>query len=577
MKIGRVFTLAGLLIAIFCFLVYKLMDIQLISTEEYGPEQVNLLQKSVEQRASEITLTTGRGMFIDKNEQPLNHYVAKDIVIFPFVQAIDLSSSLRTAFTNVQSNWLQLVKEKDSPIYLSDITEKPLDAQLFDLVNKEQIPGIIVVERTFENQNKLATHLLGLVRQNSEEFSKRYGNNESNQIEPQPIGISGLEKTFDSFLVSEDSDKKLQYHVDAKGNPLLGMNLRYKGNDDTFYPLKVQTTIDAAIQQQAEDIVDQHQLQKGGVIVLDVDTREVRAMVSRPSINESNPYHEDSVKNQMITAQYPGSIFKIVVAAAAMEHATDKLHQQFDCDKNLYGDAPASRSLGLLTFEESFAQSCNFTFGQLAQDLIKKEETMLEEYAKKLGVLGPVGWQGDVFHFNDFRQLPEEEAGKIWGNEQDRYVNRAIIQTAIGQKEVKLSPLAVANMVATIANNGIKREVKVVDKLLYSNNTTMENFTDQTNLDNRIDKETAVQLKELMEEVVTSGTGQRFHPLSVAGKSGTAETGKKDQLNHWFVGYFPIDDPQYAMVVVDLEQSSSDAKNYDIFHDMVEQLLDKES
>ncbi|MDL4841460.1 peptidoglycan D,D-transpeptidase FtsI family protein [Aquibacillus rhizosphaerae] len=568
----RVQVCIGILLLFFGFAIYKLIDIQLVSPESYGPEQVNLLEESVNQRTSQITLSSGRGIFVDRDNQPLNTSLKKDIIIFPFVQSIELTPTIEDTLNSFDENWENKLGKKDEAVYLSDLVDQEITDSIYNIINKASIPGIVAVERNVPGELLIASHLLGVIRSNEEEYRVRYEENTTSN-HAQPIGISGLEKTFDPFLISEN-DQKLMYHVDAKGDPLLGLDIRFQGKNDPFYPIQVQTTIDTGIQSLTEEILDKHGLIKGGVVLLDVDTQEVLAMASRPSIDQSDPFNNNSINNQMLTAHYPGSVFKTVVAAAAMESNINLLDENYNCSLDLYGEGTAERDLGVLNFSQSFAQSCNYTFGLLANQLMTENRSILESYADKLGLLTSVGWEGDLYHFDNFKQLPEEEEGNVWGNEEDRYVERAIAQTAIGQKEVKVTPLAIANMMATIANNGVKGEVKVVDQLLYNNGTTMTKFAPHANIDNSIKGETAKQLQQLLAAVVQNGTGQRLSGLQIAGKSGTAQTGREDQYHHWFAGFFPVENPEYAMVVVDLDQSTEKAKTYQVYKEITTSLLE---
>ncbi|GAA3321270.1 hypothetical protein GCM10020331_036350 [Ectobacillus funiculus] len=181
---------------------------------------------------------------------------------------------------------------------------------------------------------------------------------------------------------------------------------------------------------------------------------------------------------------------------------------------------------------------------------------------------------GDVFHFQGFRQLPEEKEGTLWGDEADKTVSKAIAQTAIGQKNVRLSPLAVANMMATIARGGKKLEVKAVQEIQYKKNgAQLYRFPEHEQEGETLQAETVRELQQLLRYVVSDpkGTGAIYQslPLTVAGKSGTAQTGKGDSVNRWFAGYFPADHPRYALAVVDIETHSPMNSTSAVFADYV--------
>ncbi|MBM7569577.1 peptidoglycan D,D-transpeptidase FtsI family protein [Aquibacillus albus] len=574
MKISRVQLSACLLFLFFCFLIYKLADIQLISTENYGPNNVNLLEESVDQRSSEIILSSGRGIILDRNKEPLSYGEVKDIVLFPFVSSIELPEDIEKILYTIDVQWKsKLVKEKE-PVYLSQLTGKKVSTELYDKISNATIPGLVAIKRSQENDPTIAAHLIGLVRNNPDEYFERYQDSIHSNKDVKPIGISGLQKAFDSLLISQQ-EQRLMYHVDALGNPLLGLELRYLGSGDHFYPAKIRTTIDATIQTMIENVLNSHQMEKGGVVLLDVSTNEVVAMASRPNMRQDHPYINHAMKNQMLTAHFPGSLFKTVVAAAAIENNRESLDKIYDCNRNVYGDGSSSRQLGELNFKESFVESCNYTFASIAKVLLEDNSNILQDYTNKLGLSGPVGWTGNLYHQENFKQFPEEELGRVWGDEYDPFVDRAIAQTAIGQKEVKVTPLAVANMVSTIVNNGVKREISVVDEILYNNGTIMKEFSSKQSIENSIEPETAIKLKALFTEVVNDGTGKMLNDLSIAGKSGTAETGRENSHHYWFAGFFPVENPKYSMVVVDLDQTSEIGKTYPIYHEIADNLMDQ--
>ncbi|MGV3488142.1 MAG: penicillin-binding transpeptidase domain-containing protein, partial [Tuberibacillus sp.] len=297
------------------------------------------------------------------------------------------------------------------------------------------------------------------------------------------------------------------------------------------------------------------------------------AMVSRPAFNPNEPF---SHQNLMLVPQYPGSVFKVVTAAAAIQNNIISPTETFNCNQNPYGDGPGNRRLGPLNFEESFYQSCNYTFGSLANRMMETDSKVIDRFASMLGLTQKVGWTDDVFHFLDFKQISDEGQNVLWGNESDRGDPKAIAQTAIGQRNVKLTPLSIANMMATIARGGEKRSVRVATEIDYHklSGVKLTTFPQQDLPGETIDRYTAMKLESLLRGVVKdpNGTGHRLSDAlyPIAGKSGTAETGH-GYSHSWFAGYFPADDPKYVMVVVDLRHQSG-TKTYDIYEKMVNEL-----
>ncbi|SET66033.1 Cell division protein FtsI/penicillin-binding protein 2 [Salinibacillus kushneri] len=578
----RLYVLLTIVFILFSILVFRLADIQLFSTRSFGPENVNLLERSVAQRSHQMVLSTGRGQILSRNGERLTNKKVLDVIIFPKLEAEDTYKKLANVLDLSSKELQRKIKTLEQPAFITDIMNATIQSEQFNQLEDLELKGVQLIERFKNEDPALAQHLLGFVRENPALYNDRYGE-EFPMVDSTPVGISGLQKAFDPFLIANEQEKLL-FHVDGHGRPMFGFDLKYAGDNNHFYPAKIKTTLDLSLQQKAEKLFDEYEISKGGLVLLDVKSRDVLAMVSRPKVDKKNPYHEDRIRNQMITAHFPGSVFKTVVAAAAIEKGLVDEQRTFNCSQGVYGEKEDKRDLGELNFEQSFAQSCNRTFGQLALELMENDEDVISQYANKLGILGPVGWNGDIFRYDDFTQIPGEETGNIWGDPSDRQVEDAILQTAIGQKNVKVTPLAVANMMANIVNNGKKQKVRVVDQILYQNDATMGTFTNQKEEENeQINPLTAKRLQSLLKLVTQdSGTANELKELPISGKTGTAEMnsdGDEDNEleNSWFAGYFPDKNPKYAMVAVDLQHhKGSKTKTLDIYKKMTEAVLQTE-
>lgn len=476
---------------------------------------------------------------------------------------------------------LQLLKATEPIVFSSGEKPFPLTEAQMNKINTLRFPGVLAVKKQYPLDHVYAAQLIGFTRKSEQAIRTRYS--DRNLPAQTKIGIQGLQKAFDEFLLPE-GETRLLYHVDAEGEPLFGLDVKYSAPGNPFYPLTVQTTLDRELQTMMEKVLDEKGLEKGGAVLLDVKTNSVLAMASRPAMDPSDPYKNNGAANEMLLPQIPGSVFKTVIAAAAIE--TGIAEQTFECSRKIDGTPDTEHSYGQLSFAESFAVSCNNAFGTLGKQLVSKNKDIIEQYAEKLGLYPLAGWQGDVYHLTNFRQLPEEKSGTIWHDKSDKYVPLAVAQTAIGQKNVRVSPLAVANMMATIARGGEAKQVRVVSNMLYKNGTTFFTFPEQPLAHEPLSHATVRKLQELLRGVVTDarGTGRRFQtlPYAVAGKSGTAQTGKTNAagealINKWFAGYFPADSPKYVLVVVALDSTSERAVTNDVFAELVKRLYEWEA
>ncbi|PAD66108.1 penicillin-binding protein [Bacillus sp. 7586-K] len=572
---------AFIMAALFIILL-RLADIQLINTESFSKKGINLVQESVNQRTQEVVIDDGRGRFVDRNGEPLKNQAEPSLVLFPFLKEIDWPVEKIAEIVNVPSTRLNnMLTSASEPIVLSTNEGIRLSSKELEKINQLEIPGVFGIYRQFPLEESIGEHIIGITGENAELLRKKYPDKKDLSYKTQ-IGITGLEKAFDEFLLP-DAETKLLYHVDGDGNPLFGINVKYIADSNPFYPVTVETTLDKELQTMAEEVLNKQKVENGGLVLLDIETNNVLAMVSKPELNRSDNH---SLTNYMLQPIFPGSVFKTVISAAAIEYGLDDATREFNCNLNLYGENDGGQDDGMLTFARSFAKSCNYTFTTLAEELMEKDASAIEETATKLGLIGPVGWTGEVFHYPQFKQFPEEKSGRVWGNDADKKVKRAIDQTAIGQKDVKVTPLGVVNMMSTIARGGQKKQVRIVENILYKNGTNMYSFSSNSIEGESISPYTASSLQKLLRLVVTDpeGTGRRFQtsPLEVSGKSGTAQTGKKNAkgetlYNKWFAGYFPSNSPKYALVVVEMDTTSAEAGTNAAFYDVVNEIskLDK--
>lgn len=561
-------------------LIGRLVQVQLVSTENFTKHNVNLLEASVVQRSQQMVIDNGRGGFLDRNGESLVHRKIPVLILFPFLKNMEWDSEQIADIINVPVESIEYrVKQAENPFAYGDPNPLKLTDAQMEQINALKIPGVFAVERKYSLTEYPAEQLIGITGQNAAELQKRYP--DKDLLEQTVIGLTGLEKSFDEFLLP-DGNSKLIYHVDAKGGPLFGIDVKYVEPANPFYPVNIKTTIDKEIQDMSENLVDQYQISKGGLVLLDLETNSVLSMVSRPLINKEKPFEGGSngLKNMMITEQIIGSVFKTVVAGAAIDYELDDPSRMYDCSRKINGQPDTVYDHGMLNFTDSFARSCNNTFGTIAKELKEIDPNILEEYANKLSLVGSVGWNGDIYHFSNFRQLQEEQKGRVFLSEDAKNDKNFVALTGIGQHEVRATPLAIANMMGTIAKGGIRESVRVVSEVEYKNGNSLLPFEKQALPGESISPYTAMKLQKLLREVVVNenGTGRWFQelPYEVAGKSGTAETGifkdERQLHNKWFAGYFPYDNPKYALVTVNLGVNGDEGGVNGLFADMVKNL-----
>lgn len=574
----RTMVVALFFLFLILFLTYRLADIQLISTTSFSKKKVNLIQESVDQRTHRFTINDGRGYFLDRNGELLSTDVTAQVIVFPNLYSskwpIDSIAGILDIPT---SNFTKKISDLKKPSALS--LSEEISIEQMNEINKLEVPGLYAQLVTKRNPTPFANHIIGAVGQDPDLIKRKY----EDKLKKGTVTIStktgknGMQYTFDPFLISEGETEYI-YHVDRQGHPLFGLDVKFRSQSNPLYPLHVKTTLDKKMQETVEKALDIHGVEEGGAVLLDIETNELLAMSSRPLFSSKTIYkHVDHMTSQQI----PGSVFKIVTAAAAIEENKLQNGKMYDCNLNIYGKRD-ERQLGLLNIEDSFTQSCNRTFGDLANELQKTDSDYMKKYAEKLGLLTQNGWQGEVYHLEAFSHFYKEEAGQIYNSKKkvSDYENTlAVSQTAIGQLDVKITPLAVANMMATIARGGVSYEVKAAKSVNFANGTELIKFEEHKKEDEKLSPYTIMRLQSLLLNVVKNekGTAHALQalPFQVAGKSGTAQKGDDKRYNNkWFAGYFPAGQPRFALVIVDLKHDTIN-RTIPVFRDIATEIMEK--
>ncbi|MGD6804170.1 peptidoglycan D,D-transpeptidase FtsI family protein [Rossellomorea aquimaris] len=582
MKKKRIYFFSGLVLFGIAGLLLRLVQIQLLEAESFSKNQINLIENSVNQRTQQLTIDEGRGTFLDKNGESINYESKNVLILFPFLAKMNWDAAKVANILGVPKQTLHTeIEEAKAPFVYGGKTPYILNENQMSEINNLKLKGVFALKRKYPKEEIIAEQLIGLTGENEERFHARYPDRVKGAT--QKIGISGLERSFDEWLIAEQ-ESKLIYHVDARGGPLFGVDVKYLAPANPFYPLNIVTTIDSTLQEQMEELIDRHSIKKGGAVLLDIETGDIVASVSRPSVQKGTPFQDDGAKNLMASEIVPGSVFKTVVASAAIDLNLVNENEVFNCDEDIYG-VPADKPHGIININESFAVSCNRTFAEISKNLTEKNARTLDDYAEKLGLIGDIGWKGSVFHYEDFQQL-QIDSGRVFINDDERKDANFAAQTGIGQREVRVTPIGVANMMSTIARGGRKQSVRVVSGIRYKNGTELIDFPVQKEDSQAISPYTAMKMQQYLRNVVAGESGTatflQTSAYEIAGKTGTAQTGQysgdKELYNKWFAGYFPFDNPKYALAVVNMDVMEYEGGIYPVFKDITDMIhLSKEA
>ncbi len=319
----------------------------------------------------------------------------------------------------------------------------------------------------------------------------------------------------------------------------------------------LELTLDSRLQKIASDAIPSGV--KGAIVLMNPKNGEILAMVSKPdfdpnnmeAVKEQNEDGKSSVLvNRAVQGKYPpGSTFKIVTSVCALDNMEDILDREYDCEGTvtIQGSqlsCSGGTAHGTVDLSGALRVSCNTTFAKIGNELGR--DSLLKT--------------AEDFMFNKtfyFRDIITNTISSF----PDGGSDSELAQNAIGQGQVVVTTLHMALIVNTIANDGVMMEPRLVRSVqTYNNMELKENLP--KNVDTVTSPETAQIVKDMMVQVVNTGTGRvvALDNTQVAGKTGTAEVGGNADPHGWFVAFAPADDPTLSVVVV-LENVGSGARN----------------
>ena len=389
----RIFHILVITAIIWLTLIGRLFFIQIMSAKDFSVNHVNLLEKSVQQRKQEFSLSLGRGNIYDRNMQSLlAQKEIETVVVFPFSKDLINTDKIKKLAEVLNMNENELLNEIggfETPSYLYK-GNKPLEITDYQkrLIQELEIPGIVAVSYTLqEEDNVLAKHVIGYLGQAPEVIKESFSDYLNRGIlkTDSLIGRSGLQMTFQDLLMGI-GDSKIAYYADNKGHPLNGLSSKLLLNEDSYYPLSLITTLDRNIQLIAEKQLEKNNVKNGSIVILDVENADILAMASTPDfeLDNVNPVFSNW-NNKAVQVTEPGSIFKTVIAIAGLEEGVVQLDEKFYCSGEIEDyHFSCYKPHGEITFAEGYAESCNIVFAETAKRLGSEK---IEQYAESLDVV----------------------------------------------------------------------------------------------------------------------------------------------------------------------------------------------
>ena len=535
-------------VVLFALLFVKLYQLQILRHEE-------LQGMALDQQTRSTEITASRGTIYDRSGNILAISATAETV---FLSPLELAQELKkeeTTWTrellaetlaeileiNVESIYQKMEKTYSEYEVLKLRADEDVANEVREFLNEYEVRGVYLVTdaKRYYPYSTLASHVIGFVGDEN-------------------TGLYGLEARYEEQL--EGQTGLVVTAKDNAGNDMLYAYEKYydaeNGND---LVLTIDTTIQYYLEKGLEEMVSKYDVAEGAAgVVMNVKTGAVLAMASCPNydLNDFSTVR-DSVLKEAITnnkmsladAQLrqwrskvlsdtyePGSTFKILTLAAALEEGVVSERSSYTCNGYIRVSGQTIRCTGRhgsQTLAETAAHSCNPAFITYGLGLGKEK---FYDYMEDFGLMGGSGVDLDG------------EATGIFIDE-SKFTQLDLACYAFGQN-FNVTPIALVAAQAACINGGYLYRPYVVEQVLDDDGSVIYQH-DHTPVRQVVSEETSAIVRECLELVVTDGTGRNGQVTGyrIGGKTGTADKGKTGEVVVSFVSFAPADDPEIIMLL----------------------------
>lgn len=510
----------------------------------------DLRKGALEQWTKSIDIKPKRGVIYDRKGSRLAVSVnAFTVWAYP----ADIKDPEKTALTiaEILDMDVDFIYEKITNKQSSEKIKQWITSEQANELRQERLSGISVIDdnkRYYPNGN-FASHILGFTNIDN-------------------IGLTGIERIYDNYLIGVPGKWMKMTDAANRQLPYDGEKI-YEPTDGTSLVLTIDETIQHFAEKAAEQALFDNKAKNVSIVIMEPKSGDILAMVSKPDFDLNNPREpideglksewadlpmdklqakwNDLWRNFNVNDIYePGSTFKLVTAAAALEENTTGLGHHYFCN-GIYREIKGVQLKcarwynphGSQTLREAMNNSCNIAFINMGRQLGKEK---FYDYIKAFGF----GQRTEVDLLGEERGIIPSSPDVI------KEVNLATMSYGHG---VAITPIQLANAVSAMSNGGYLMKPRLVKELVDFEGNVVTTFQPEVKKQ-VISKETSDTLLSLMETVVSEGSGSRAKVpgYRVGGKTGTALKiidGRYAQGKYIasFVGVAPIDDPQLVILV----------------------------
>ena len=557
---GRKFVVQGIFIALTVVLIIRLFYIQVISDEYILSAENNVIRR--------LPIYPARGVILDRYEKILvQNEPVYDLMIIPReVKAFDTLEFCKLIGIDITGFHKRFKKARNYSPYKASIFEKQLSVQIYGSFQEKlsNFPGFFVQNRTVRRYpDSIAAHFLGYIGEvNQKVIEKSKGFYSQGDYH----GITGIEKSYEELLRGQRGVQNLM--VDALNRP--------KGNyaDGKYDTVAVSgehmiSSLDKELQQFGEQLM---QNKIGSIVAIEPSTGEILSFISSPAYDPNLMVGRKRGNNYMallndkykpmfvrpIQAEYPpGSIFKVVNALVAQQFRLINENTYFLCPGGYRygrkGFMGCTHVHGSINLKNSITESCNTYYGYAYSKMI--------DYAGMRPVNGFKKWRKAVSAFGIGTalgiDLPGEQKGLLPTDQlytkrfkNDQWGSAYTISLSIGQGELGITPLQMANVMAIVANRGFFYKPHLI-KAIGSKKVIKKEYLQKNNAG--IDSKYFNVVIDGMSAVVNQPSGtawySKIEDIEMCGKTGTVQNphGKDHSV---FVAFAPRDNPKIAIAVI---------------------------
>ena len=557
---ARKYVVQGIFIVIILILLSRLFYIQVISDEYFLSAENNVIRR--------LPIYPARGVILDRNNKILTqNEPVYDLMLIPReVKAFDTLKFCELIGIDKKGFDKRFKKAKNYSPYKASIFEKQLSVQTYASFQEKlsEFPGFYVQKRTVRRYpDSIAAHFLGYIGEvNQKVIEKSKGFYSQSDYH----GITGIERSYEELLRGQRG--VTNFMVDALNRP---QGKYAEGKYDTVAVSgdNLISSLDKDLQKFGEQLM---QNKIGSVVAIEPATGEILSFVSSPGYDPNlmvgrqrgNNYMEllnDPYKPMFvrpIQAEYPpGSIFKIVNALIAQQYGLINENTVFSCPGGYRygrkGFMGCTHVHGAVALRKSISESCNTYYGYAYSRMI--------DFAGMRPVNAFKRWRNSVSAFGVGSKLgidlPGERDGLLPSDElytnrfkSDRWGSAFTISLSIGQGELGITPLQMANIAAIVANRGFFYKPHLI-KAIGENKIIKEEFVKKN--DAGIRPQYFKTVIDGMSDVVNQPNGTAWYSkiadIEMCGKTGTVQNphGKDHSV---FIAFAPRDNPKIAIAVV---------------------------